>query len=220
MSAPAPIATVSGTSSQEVPPDLATLWVSVELERPDKDAARRELASGVDALVALLREYSDALESQSTSGISLAPVYDHRRRKTTGYRASSRRTLVVRDLDALGALVPALMELPDCRVDGPSWSLRPENPVFRQARLAAIADAKRVAVDYAAAFGARVAGLLEVSDLSEMSPAPYGKGYAMASMARGGMEADAVSLDVEPPLQQVDGRVTVRFALSEPTQLD
>ena len=38
--------------------------------------------------------------------------------------------------------------------------------MYREARLAAIADARRRADDYAAAFGTTVADLVEVSDLN------------------------------------------------------
>ena len=44
-------------------------------------------------------------------------------------------------------------------------TLRPGNPIHRQARIAAIDEARRRAADYAAAFDATLGSLLEVSDL-------------------------------------------------------
>ena len=115
----------------------------------------------------LLQRFEAALERSSTSGVHVFPVFNRRTpSKITGYQGTFSTQIVVADLESLSPLVLALTELPNSQVDGPWWSLRPDNPMYREARLAAIADARRRADDYAAAFGTTVADLVEVSDLN------------------------------------------------------
>jgi uncharacterized protein YggE len=102
----------------------------------------------------------------------------------------------------------ALSGLPDSQLDGPWWSLRRDNPMFREVRLAAIADARRRADDYAAAFGATVAELVEVSDLND----GFGGRHPMR-MAAMEMAADDSAFAFEPAQQTVSGQVTVRFTI-------
>jgi uncharacterized protein YggE len=105
--------------------------------------------------------------------------------------------------------VLAVTKLPDSQVDGPSWSLRADNPLHRQVRIAAIADARTRAEDYAAAFDATLAQLVEVSDLES----GFGGGGGMRAFAMAEGVDDDRAIDFEPALQTVSGQVTVRFAL-------
>ena len=92
--------------------------------------------------------------------------------------------------------------------------MRTDNPVHREVRLAAISDGRRRADDYAAALGARVTELIEVSDLEPgmASPKMWGRARAAVAMDSG---AEA-SFDFEPQRQTVSGAVTLRFAITEP----
>ncbi|MCE3276988.1 MAG: hypothetical protein K0R13_2843 [Propionibacteriaceae bacterium] len=115
---------------------------------------------------------------------------------------------MVADLESLSALVLALTALPNSQLDGPWWSLRHDNAMYRQARLAAIADARQRADDYAAAFGTAVADLVEVSDLNT----GFGGVREMRAFAVGKGAEDA-AFEFEPATQTVSGQVTVRFSL-------
>jgi uncharacterized protein YggE len=86
--------------------------------------------------------------------------------------------------------------------------LRPDHPVQREVRLAAIADARSRADDYAAAFGAAVSELIEVSDLERGFS---GGRQRLAAFAESGMADDAFAF--EPEVQTVSGQVTVSFTL-------
>ena len=96
----------------------------------------------------------------------VGPVFSGRgARKITGYRGSLTGELVVADFAALPGLIATLSALDGAQIDGPWWSLRPDNPIHRRARIAAIDEARQRAADYAAAFDATLGSLLEVSDL-------------------------------------------------------
>ena len=126
-----------------------------------------QLAEGSVTVAELLQGYEAAIERSSTSGVHVAPVFNRRTpTKIIGYQGTFTTQIVVSDFDFLSPLVLALTTLSNSQLDGPWWSLRADNPMYREARLAAIADARRRADDYAAAFGTTVAGLVEVSDLN------------------------------------------------------
>jgi uncharacterized protein len=206
----APIVTVRGEAEVHGPPDLATLTCTLHASGDSAERVRGRLATGSQTVAELLGQFTAALERHSSTGLHVYPEF-HRRTPTriTGYRGTFTTTIVVADFDALSELIMALSGLPDSQLDGPWWSLRRDNPMFREVRLAAIADARRRADDYAAAFGATVAELVEVSDLDS----GFGGRYAMRASAQMEMAADDAVFAFEPEEQTVSGQVTVRFTV-------
>jgi uncharacterized protein YggE len=207
----APIVTVRGEAQLEGPPDLAGLSCTLHASGDSAEATRARLATGSQSVAALLERFAAALERRSTSGLHVSPTFNHKNpTKITGYAGTFSTSLVVADFEALSELVLALSALPSSQVDGPWWSLRPDNPMYREVRLAAIAEARRRAEDYAAAFGATVSELVEVSDLDGgMGAMPMAK----RAMAMEAFASDS-SFSFEPALQTVSGNVTVRFTLA------
>jgi uncharacterized protein len=206
----APLVTVRGEARLEGPPDLATLTLTLHASGDSAERTRSQLAAGSTAVSQLLQRFEAAIERFSTSALHVSPVFNRRTpAKITGYQGSFSTQIVVADLESLSPLVLALTELHNCQIDGPWWSLRPDNPMFRNVRLSAIADARRRADDYAAAFGTAVANLVEVSDLdSGFTGVREMRAFAMAR------EADDAAFDFQPASQTVSGQVTVRFSLS------
>lgn len=205
-----PLATVRGEATLEGPPELASLSVSVQRSADSAAAVRSALARASAEVGAALEPHRAALGPAGGANLHVAPVVARQGRRMTGYRGSWSTSLAVTDFDALGPLVLALTALDQLQLDGPWWSLRSQSPLHREARLAAVADARRRAEDYAAAFGARVVELLEVSDLEGGGTGSMPRRYAMAKA----MAAEEPELDLEPAVQSVHGEVTVRFALS------
>ena len=206
---PAPLVTVRGEAQLEGPPDLATVALTLHASGDSPERTRSQLAEGSATVAELLRQFEASLERSSTTGVHVFPVFNRRTPpKITGYQGTFSTQIVVADLESLSPLVLALTALPNSQVDGPWWSLRPDNPMYREARLAAIADARRRADDYAAAFGTTVADLVEVSDLNT----GFGGVREMRAfaMAKG---AEDAAFEFEPATQSVSGQVTVRFSL-------
>lgn len=206
---PAPLVTVRGEAQLKGPPDLATVAVTLHASGESPERTRAQLAEGSVKVADLLRQFEGALERSSTSGVQVFPVFSRRTPpKITGYQGTFSTQIVVADLESLSPLVLALTALPNSQVDGPWWSLRADNSMYRDARLAAIADARQRADDYAAAFGTTVADLVEVSDLNT----GLGGVREMRAFAMGGATEDA-AFEFEPATQSVSGQVTVRFSL-------
>ncbi|BAK37633.1 hypothetical protein MLP_46190 [Microlunatus phosphovorus NM-1] len=205
--------TVRGEAELVSAPDLATISATVHRTGPDADRVRRELAEASALIRAIVAERRSSLERHSTSGLHVGPVFSGRGgQRISGYRGRLSTELVVADFAALADLIAAVSALDGAQVDGPWWSLRPANAIYRQVRIAAIEEAKRRAADYAAAFDATLGELVEVSDLDGSIGAPrMMKAFAMDS-ARGGGEPE---LDLEPAEQRVGAQVTVRFQLAD-----
>lgn len=204
-----PLVTVRGEATLEAPPDLAGLAVTLHRTGDSATAVREALAAGSAEVTAVLGQHRPAIEESSTTSVQVAPVFAARGRRVTGYRGTWSASLSVADLDALNPLVEGLTQLDQVQVDGPWWSLRTDSPLPREARLAAIADGRRRAEDYAAAFGATLLELVEVSDADG---AGFGgpRRFARAMAA----SAESAPLDLEPTVQSVTGSVTLRFTMS------
>lgn len=212
---PVPTVAVRGETLLGVAPEIADLRVTVRVRARDRESALERCRARQEEVTAAVRAAGDAVETTETTGVAVHPG------SRPGSRADDRADdpvavqhtrLTVARLEAVGDLVVALGRLDDVAVSGPSWGLRPDSPAYEQARLAAVADAVRRARTYAAAFGAELTALLEVSDA----------GMPGGLRVAGHMEAVALSepgglhLDLTPARCEVHGAVEVRFAMSPP----
>lgn len=209
-----PVVTVRGEAELASAPDLATLSATVHVAGADADRVRRELSEASARVRAVVDAHAPALERHATSGLHVGPVFTGRGgRRISGYRGSLTTELVVADFAALPGLLGALATINGAQVDGPWWSLRRTNPVYRRVRVAAIEEARQRAADYAAAFDAALGPLIEVSDIEGgLRPQPRLMAAAFASESVGG--AGEPELDLEPAEQRVSAQVTVRFELA------
>ncbi|MBA3528292.1 MAG: SIMPL domain-containing protein [Propionibacteriaceae bacterium] len=209
-----PIVTVRGEAQLEGPPDLASFSFTVHRRGSSAEDVQAALAEASGQVRGVLSGFDTAIERSSSSGLHVAPDYGPRDgSRVRGYRGTFSTEVVVHDFSALSALVFALEPIPDTQGDGPWWSLRPDNPMFRRARLEAIGDARRRADDYAEAFGAAVNDLVEVSDLEGGFAGPRGRAMAAERFAMSSGPEQPI-FEFEPALQTVSGQVTVRFSIS------
>jgi uncharacterized protein YggE len=210
--APAPQVVVRGEAVLLVEAEVAELAVTVTGRARDRQSALERCRARQDEVFAAVTAAGDDVETVETTGLSVRREVVDRRWEGDPV-ASVRTRLVVGRLDAVGDLVVALGRLDDVTLTGPSWQLRPDSPAVEQARLAAVRDAVRRAHQYAAAFGAELTGLLEVSDTGR-SGQVFRAAAAIEGMAPFG--DDELRLDLTPARQEVHGSVEVRFAMSAP----
>jgi uncharacterized protein len=210
--APTPHVLVRGEAVLLVDPEVADLSVTVRTRARDRQTALERCAARQAEVGAVLAGAEDAVETLETAGVAVH--LEVRDRRAPGEPVASVHTSVtVNRLDVAGELVVALGRLDDVSVSGPTWRLRPDSPAFERARLAAVRDGVQRARQYAAAFGAQLTGLLEVSDVG-LAGGGFRVAGATAAMAR--FESNDISLDLTPARQEVHGAVEVRFAMSAP----
>ena len=207
-----PQVVVRGEALLLVEPEVADVWVTVRVRARDRQTALERCQAAQALVSAVAGAAGDAVESVETNAVSVH--LEVRDRRAPGEPVASVQTrLTIGRLDAVGDLVVELGRLDDVDVAGPGWRLRPDSPAVEQARLDAVRDAVHRARQYAAAFGAQLTALLEVSDAG-LGGGGLRVAGAMASMAR--FEDSGLTLDLTPPRQEVHGAVEVRFAMSEP----
>ena len=213
MSVPPPQVVVRGEAMLVVEPEIADVDVTVRVRARDRQTALERCSARQAEVSAVVAAAGDAVEVTETTRVSVH--LEVRDRRAPGEPVASLHTrLTLGRLDAVGELVVALGRLDDVDVSGPYWRLRPDSPAAEQARLAAIGDALTRARQYAAAFGAHLTALVEVSDTGLGGG---GLRVAAAMVPLGGFESEP-QLDLVPARQEVHGSVEVRFAMSEPDQ--
>jgi len=210
-----PVVAVRGEAVLEVAPEIARFTVTVSARDKDRQATLTRLTQRVDAIRRVLDGYGEAIERRETGSVQVYPELKRSGERISAYVASLATTVTVTDFTVLGELMLRLGDEDQTSVAGPWWTLRPNSPVHRQARRAAVDDAVSRAGEYAEAVGCQVGRLLELSDTG-MSSAPTPRIAFAAGMQTTRSGAPMPELDLEPQQQTVVGNVEMRFTLVRP----
>lgn len=189
-------------------PDVATLSVGVVTQAEDSADAMRGNAAQMNRVMQAIRRLDIAEKDIRTSGVHLSPQYRYRQNEPpviTGYQASNTVTIKVRDLERLGSVMDALAAQGANQIHGPGFEIDDPEPVYDEARVAAIARAQARAETYARALGMKVRRIVSISEGGGfVQPVP------MMAMAR--MDA-AESTPVAPGENTLSVELQVVFEL-------
>ncbi|PZG00520.1 SIMPL domain-containing protein [Micromonospora deserti] len=209
-----PVVAVRGEAYREVAPEIAQFTVTATARARDRETALTRLAERAAAVRVLLDGYGPAVDRRETGELRVRPESRRTGERVVAYHGSVATTVTVSNLRALGELMLRLADQDQVEVAGPWWSLRPDSPVHREARHAAIADALLRAREYAEALGARVTALIELADTGVAERPMLAR---LAYAGGGGAEAGGPpELELDPRPQPVQAAVQARFAISEP----
>lgn len=158
----------------KVRPDLMDLSAGVVTTGRTARAALAENNMLARRLLDAIRGQGVAPADVRTQELEVRPELDRSRSQAsddsgpppriTGYVATNRLTVRLRDLSRAPDIVSAPFEAGANSVDGPHFGIADDTPALRAARAAAIAAARREAEDYAAALNMRIARVLRVSE--------------------------------------------------------
>jgi uncharacterized protein YggE len=213
-----PIVAVRGESTRTVDPEIAEFTVTVHARDKDRATTLARLAERVAAVRSVLDAYAVAIEKHETSRMSVYAQTKRSGERVLAYVGNATTQVTVTDLDVVGEMMLRLADQDQVTVNGPIWSVRPASPVFREARHAAIADAVTRAKEYAEALGARVIGLVELTDVGMSGGGGFQPMFARAA-ALGGAPAGTPDLDLDPQRQQIQAQIEGRFRISDPAIL-
>jgi uncharacterized protein len=194
---------VTGRAQVSVPPDDATLALSVDAVAPTPTEALEEVGARARTLIALLDELDIPAADRTTSGLAVVEAGEHDnqgRWQHRGYRASERLTVSVSDLETIGTLLGEAVARAQTRVHGPWWAVAPDNPARHEALRAAAEDARRRAEVLAEGLGVRVGAVV---DAVEGFSTPY---------ERGGLDFAPVS--APPPIEAGETAITTAVTVS------
>lgn len=176
---PAPLAgtrlEIGATGEVQRTPDLATIGAGVVTQASAAGAAMARNAQAMAATIAALKRAGIADRDIQTAALNLAPQYryaDNQPPALTGYQASNRVTVRLRDLAKAGGVIDALVAAGANQIDGPSLSIDQPEAALDEARAAALAMARRRAELYARAAGLHVKRIVSISETGQGLPQP------------------------------------------------
>ncbi|MEL7344240.1 MAG: SIMPL domain-containing protein [Pseudomonadota bacterium] len=192
------VISVSGEGRVSAVPDMAVIQIGVEETARSAGLALDAVATSLARILETADANGVAPRDVQSQAINVSARYDRNARPEpvlTGYVAFSSLSLKVRDLDALGALLDAMVSDGANRMNGLSLTVAEPAPLRDQARRLAVADARRKADLYAEAAGVAVGRLLVLSDGARSVPMPQQR-FAMAEAAVMDMPVAAGEVDI------------------------
>ena len=158
---------VSANAEASRVPDVATISAGVVTQAVDGNAAMRQNAEQMAKVMAAIKAAGIADKDIQTSGINLSPQYryvENEAPKITGFQASKTVNLKVRDITKLGKVLDALAAQGSNQINGPSFQIDQPEPVYDEARLAALKKAQARAETYAKSLGLKVRRIVSISE--------------------------------------------------------
>jgi uncharacterized protein YggE len=194
---------VTGEASVSVPPDQAQIDGGVSTDaKTAREASDGNNAAMGKVLLALKGAGIDEKDYQ-TSRLSLQPQYAPNRpgpSPVTGYRASNRVTVKLRDVTKVASMIDVLVGAGANDIGGIHFVVTQASKLLDEAREQAIADARRKAQIYAKAAGVTLGEPIAISE--EGAPTPM-----FRSKVAGGMAASA-------PVAQGEETLSVSVSVS------
>ena len=203
---------VSAQAEARRVPDVATISAGVVTQAADGNTAMRQNAEQMAKVMAAIKAAGIAEKDIQTSGISLNPQYryvENEAPSITGYQATNTVSLKVRDITKLGKVLDSLAAQGANQINGPSFQIDQPEPVYDEARLAALKKAKDRGESYAKALDLKVRRIISISEGGGggFRPVPM-----MAMSARGKAEMDTA---VSPGETEVSVSLDVVFELGK-----
>jgi hypothetical protein len=202
---------VSGEGKATGKPDIAGITLGVSVLADSVQTARDRAAASLDAIIAAVKKNGVGADDIQTQQFYISPEYDYSNGKQTlkGFRVTNIVFVKLRDINKTSQVVDEAVSAGGdaTQVQGISFTIDKPADLQRQAREAAIADAKAKAETLAKAAGISVGDPISVSEVVTGSPVPLSKG-AEARDAGGG-----AATPIETGTLDVTVSVTVTWAI-------
>jgi uncharacterized protein len=200
---------ISAEGSASRVPDVAVIGAGVVTQAGKAGAALSANAQRMTATIAALKAAGVAERDIQTQSISLQPQYrygDNQPPVLTGYQASNRVSVKLRDLARAGSVIDALVAAGANQVDGPTLMVDKPEAALDEARTKAIAIARARAELYAKGTGLTVRRIVRIAE-SETVAQPV-RPMMMA------MRAEKADTPVAAGEQDLSVTVAVTFELN------
>ncbi|MEW6641351.1 MAG: SIMPL domain-containing protein [Pseudomonadota bacterium] len=208
-SVPPPSITVSGDATLSVVPDRAEIDGGVTSEAKTAREAADANNKAMAGVLAALKASGIADNDIQTSRLSLQPQSTANRNgngpvQITGYRATNRVSLTLRDVTKVAGAIDSLVGAGANEISGISFSVSQASKLLDDARSRAIADARRKAEIYAKAANVTLGEPLSIAEEGAPGPVPM---YARK------MAADVAATPVAPGSETLRIAVSVSYAI-------
>ncbi len=207
---------LTGRAEVRAAPDMAVISAGTVSEA---NTAREALSANNETMAAVLKTIAAAGVAEKdiqTSNVSIQPKYTYPPRasegaqeapKIDGYTVSNTVTVLVRDLDKLGAVMDAVVSSGVNQMNGLNFTIAEPGPLRNEARKAAVAEALARAQLYADAAGVKLGPIRSISEESHVRPP-----QPMARMAMEATAADA-AVPIAQGEQVIEATVNIVWGL-------
>ncbi len=201
--------TVSAAGTVSAEPDQATISTGVTAEAKTARDAMSKNTEAMTKVIAELKTQGVEPKDIQTTQFNIEPVYVYPKEGqppvVTGYRVNNMVSVRVRNLDKIGGVLDQLVTAGANQMHGISFDVSKAETLKDEARKEAVGNALRRAKLLAAAGGAEVGEVLQISEeAAHFNPRPvvFAKRAAMAEAA-----------PIERGSQELETRVTVTWKL-------
>ena len=200
---------VTGEATVSVPPDLAQIDGGVTSEAKTAREASEANNAAMGKVLQALKGAGIEEKDVQTARLSLQPQSAPNRTgpsAISGYRASNRVTIRVRDVTKVANVIDTLVGAGANEIGGINFVVSQASKLLDEARERAVADARRKAEIYAKAAGVTLGAPLSISEEGNAPPVPYrrmaaGIAVSAAPVAQG-EETLAVTVSVSWAIKQ------------------
>ncbi|PZN93713.1 MAG: hypothetical protein DCF31_11920 [Alphaproteobacteria bacterium] len=183
-------------------PDVAEVSGGVVTTAATAAAAMSENATRMTAVVAAIRKAGVADRDIQTSGLNLQAQYRYENNQApilTGYQASNTVKLRLRKLADAGRLLDTLVAVGANQLNGPVFSIDDDTGALDEARIQAVATARKRAELYARAAGLKIGRIVRISEVAGAPEEPRPMAMTMRAKAS----------DAAPPVEPGEVALTV-----------
>ncbi len=212
-----PSIATNGVASTEVVPDLATISLAVDTERPNAADAARDNARAAQAVVGEIKAQGIEVRDIKTLSVTLLPVYDEvpdnsgrLKRTLRGYIARNSLSVRIRDIAKAGVLVGKLMDKGANSFAGIEFDDTQKEAKYDALRGDAVRDALRKANSYVKGLGLKLGRVLEIA-----TQVPYPVPAGMSPKTLSATQHEAAAVPVEPGVETLRVEVQVTWELAQ-----
>ncbi len=174
VAAQGPVVELSVTETVNARPDMVEISAGVTTDAATAVEAMRLNAAEMTRVVQRIRALGIAADDVQTTGINLGARYDYdqatQRQVFRGYQASNRVSVKLRDVEATGRVLDALVAAGATDISGPNFSLENDTAAKAQARQTAVRKAEEMARQYAQWSGYTGVRVLKISEALYRNP--------------------------------------------------
>jgi uncharacterized protein YggE len=201
--------TVTGTGMVTLTPDIAYVTIGVHSQDPSATVAMTSNNTSAQAVISAIKAAGVADKDIQTTNFSIYPQqqYDNNG-KITGiiYMVDNSVYVTVRDLTRLGGLLDSSVNAGANAINSISFDVADKTAALSQARLAAVADAKKQADELTGATGVTLGSVQTISYVDTTPPVAL-------QMPRAAMAAGAGSVPVQSGSMQITTTVTIVYEI-------
>jgi uncharacterized protein YggE len=174
---------VNGDGKASATPDIAVISAGVEVQKPTVDAAQKDAATAMDAIMKVLNGNNIDKKDIQTQQYMIYPVWQWndrlQKQELVGYRVTNMVTVKIRKIEITGSVIDDIAGAGGdlVRINDISFTVDDPSQYYKEARDEAVKNAQEMAQQMADAAGVKLGALIYMS--SNTGYTPVRESYAL-----------------------------------------